>query len=131
MTDCWAFTATEGATLAVDTDMLVSGDRSRLQQLFENLLRNATEHGGPDVTVRVGELDGGSGLYVEDDGPGIAAEDRERIFEEGYSTGESGTGFGLTIVKQIADAHGWEVHVTESADGGARFELSGVDVAEV
>ncbi|MFB6303946.1 MAG: GAF domain-containing protein [Haloferacaceae archaeon] len=80
---------------------------------------------GDDVTVTVGDLR--DGFYVEDDGPGIPEADRERIFESGYSTSESGTGFGLAIVKQIVDAQGWEVRVTEGGDGGARFEITGVE----
>ncbi|OYR85148.1 two-component sensor histidine kinase, partial [Halorubrum distributum] len=61
------------------------------------------------------------------DGPGIPAEDRDRVFESGYTTTSDGTGFGLDIVSQIADGHDWAVSVTESADGGARFEFAGVD----
>ena len=49
------------------------------------------------------------------------------MFEAGYSTSDRGTGFGLSIVSEIADAHGWTVEATEGADGGARFEITGVD----
>ena len=82
-----------------------------------------------DVTVEVGALDG-DGFYVADDGPGIPDADREEIFEYGHTTDEDGTGFGLAIVSTIADAHGWDVTVTDSADGGARFEFSRVTVRE-
>jgi signal transduction histidine kinase len=84
------------------------------------------EHGGDDVTVTVGDLDGG--FYVEDDGPGIPADEREAVFGFGYSTGRDGTGFGLAIVSDIAEAHGWGVTATAGTDGGARFEITGVDV---
>ena len=72
------------------------------------------------------------GFYVADTGPGIPPSDREDVFEAGYSTSEDGTGFGLRIVGQIADAHGWEITVTESenGEGGARFEFTGVEVGE-
>jgi len=80
------------------------------------------------VTITVGATD--EGFYVEDDGPGIPAEERESVFEGGYSTTADGTGFGLRIVEQVATAHGWEVRVTDGTGGGARFEVSGVDVAE-
>ena len=50
------------------------------------------------------------------------------MFEAGYSTTEGGTGFGLSIVKQVANAHGWTLRVTEGTDGGARFEVTGVEV---
>ena len=78
-------------------------------------------HCDPAVTVRVGGLE--DGFYVGDDGPGIPAEQREAVFERGYSTDREGTGFGLSIVAEIVDAHGWRVRVTESAAGGARFEV--------
>ena len=77
----------------------------------------------PGVTIRVGPLDGEPGFYVADDGPGIPPSDRESIFEHGYTTDPDGTGFGLTIVDRIAQAHGWTVAATESAEGGARFEI--------
>jgi len=84
--------------------------------------------GGRDTTVgiRVGATD--DGFFVADDGPGIPADERSDVFEQGYTTGEDGTGLGLAIVSRVADAHGWSVSVTDSADGGARFELSGVTV---
>jgi signal transduction histidine kinase len=80
------------------------------------------EHGSSDLTVRVGELDRG-GFYVEDDGVGIPEDEREEVFGSGYSTGEDGTGFGLAIVTEIVDAHGWRIRVRESREGGARFEI--------
>jgi signal transduction histidine kinase len=49
------------------------------------------------------------------------------VFDDGYSTRPSGTGFGLSIVREIADAHDWTVEVTESADGGAGFEFRGIE----
>ena len=83
------------------------------------------ERGEADLTVRVGELP--SGFYVEDTGPGIPPDERDRVFEAGYTTDRSGTGFGLSIVREIAGAHGWEVAVVEGTDGGARFEFTGVE----
>jgi len=77
-----------------------------------------------DLTLTVGELD--DGFYVADDGVGIPADQRERVFEGGYSLA-SGPGFGLRIVDEIADTHGWSVAATESDDGGARFEITGVE----
>ena len=126
--ECWAGVETAGATLRVETTRAIRADRSRLRQLFENLVRNSVEHAGEGVEITVGDLDGG--FYVADDGPGIPAENRERAFETGYSTADAGTGFGLSIVKAVATAHGWEVQITEGADGGARFELTGVDVLD-
>jgi PAS domain S-box-containing protein len=124
---CWETVATADATLRVETDRPIHADPNRLRQLFENLYRNAVEHGGSDVTVTVGELD--DGFYVEDDGRGIPAEEREDVFEAGYSTTDEGTGFGLSIVGEIVEAHGWTITATEGTDGGARFEITGVSFA--
>lgn len=103
-----------------------------------------------DVTIRVGELDevagdggirktvpsgsvtettSGHGFFVEDDGPGSPKSTRATVFESGYTTDEGGTGLGLTIVRQIAEAHGWRVSLRESERGGARFEFEGVELA--
>jgi signal transduction histidine kinase len=123
--DAWATVATEDATLSVEVDRPVSADRDRLAHVFENLFRNAVQHAGPGVAVTVGSLP--EGFYVEDDGPGIPPEDRERVFEPGYTGSGSGTGLGLAIVEQVVDAHGWDLTVTESDAGGARFEVTGVD----
>ncbi|WP_049936737.1 PAS domain S-box protein [Haloplanus natans] len=124
---CWANVATEDAALNVRVEGTVRADESRLGQAFENLFRNAVEHTADerdDVTITVGSLP--DGFYVEDDGPGIPESDRERIFEAGYSTNQNGTGLGLVIVRDAVEAHGWELAVTESETGGARFEITGV-----
>jgi PAS domain S-box-containing protein len=122
-TDAWRNVDTAGADLTVRELPEVEADPGRLQQLLENLFRNAVEHGGDDVAVEVGPT--GDGFYVADDGEGIPDEEREKLFEAGFSTAEGGTGFGLSIVKQIAEAHGWEVNCVESDAGGARFEFTG------
>jgi PAS domain S-box-containing protein len=70
-----------------------------------------------------------NGFYVADDGPGILEDERDSVFEPGYTTHDEGSGFGLVVVREIADAHGWDVSVTEGAEGGARFEFRGVDPA--
>ena len=123
--ECWATVETEGGSVTVVDEVTVRADRSRLHQLLANLFRNAVEHGGEDVTVTVGALD--DGFYVEDDGPGIPADERDEVFTAGYTTSQEGTGFGLSIVEQTAEAHGWTVVVTESDAEGARFEVRGVD----
>ncbi|MFC7059043.1 sensor histidine kinase [Halovenus salina] len=114
MDRCWETAGDEESTLVVDTDREIYADEHRLQRLFENLFRNVDEHAGNDVTVTVGDLP--DGFYVADDGPGIAPGDRDRVFELGYSTADDGTGFGLYIVKTIADAHDWEVTITDSEE---------------
>lgn len=126
---CWRNVDTAEATRTGDVSRTIQADRSRLQQLLENLIRNAIEHGGEDLTITLGDLDGESGFYVEDNGPGIPEDDQDTVFEAGYSTSEEGTGFGLSIVRQVVDAHGWDVRVTEGSEGGARFEITGVEFA--
>ncbi|MFB6218979.1 MAG: PAS domain-containing sensor histidine kinase [Halobacteriaceae archaeon] len=119
--DAWESVETDGATLTVEDNRSVRADADRLQRALENLFRNAVEHAGPAVEVTVGATP--RGFYVADDGPGIPAEEREDVFDHGYSTAADGTGFGLAIVREIAAAHGWTVSVGESESGGARFEF--------
>ena len=121
---CWAHVDTGEATLVVETDRTVRAEQTRVRQLLENLVRNSVEHAEGPVTVRIGDLP--DGFYVEDDGPGIPPDRREDVFEAGYSTANDGTGLGLNIVQEIAEAHGWTVDVTEGSEGGARFEFTGV-----
>lgn len=122
---CWDTVSTGDATLAVKTDETIVADESRLRQLFENLFRNAVEHGGSGVSVVVESIP--HGFAIADDGPGIPADECEAVFESGFTTTADGTGFGLAIVREIVEAHGWDIRVTESADGGARFEIMGVE----
>jgi len=122
---CWETVETGQAGIRVESDSRIRADRSRLRQLLENLFRNAAEHGGPDVTVTVGDCE--DGFFVADDGTGIPESERERAFDPGYTTAESGTGFGLNIVETIADTHGWEVSVTTGPEGGACFEFHDVE----
>lgn len=115
---------TTDTTFATSIEQPILADESALKQLLENLFRNATEHNDDCVTVTVGEL--ADGFYVEDDGSGIAADKHDTVFETGYSTSKDGTGLGLRIVKQIVEAHGWQIDVTAGSDGGARFEITDV-----
>ena len=123
-TEAWGYVDTDEATLTTADEVpAVTGDAGRLTQLFENLFRNAVEHGGADVTVTVGRLDEDDGFYVADDGSGIPQERQDQVFKHGVTSSERGTGFGLSIVADIAKAHGWTVSVTDGRDGGARFEF--------
>ncbi len=120
-------------------DTKLRADPERLAAVFENLFRNSVEHGStssrdgesrPDdagehagPTIEVGLLANDDGFYVADDGPGIPLDERDDVFDQGYTTASQGTGIGLAIVRRVADAHGWDVRVTESESGGARFEF--------
>ena len=118
----WSTIDAGDAALETDAPPTVSADRERLQTLLENLFRNSVEHAGPAVTIRVGALDD-AGFYVEDDGPGFVDADTDQLFEYGYTTDADNTGFGLNIVDDIVDAHGWTITATTGRDGGARFEV--------
>jgi PAS domain S-box-containing protein len=120
----WRTVESEDATVDIAVSGTLAGDSDRLTRLFENLFRNAIDHAGAGVHVTVGRMEGG--FFVADDGPGIPESERERVFEHGYSTSESGTGLGLMIVRKIANAHGWTVAVADSEDG-ARFDIRTVD----
>ena len=83
------------------------------------------EHGSGDddsgVRVRVGPTE--SGFFLADDGPGIPPAEREAVFRSGVSAAEGGSGVGLAIVETVVDGHDWTVSVSESAAGGARFDI--------
>jgi PAS domain S-box-containing protein len=122
----WRSVDTPEATLDTPASSpAVVADESRLQQLFENLFRNSVEHAGPDVRVTVGTTS--DGFYVADDGPGVPPAERDHVLEAGYTTDEDGTGFGLSIVKQIATGHDWQIEIGDGPAGGARFDITGVD----
>ena len=126
--DAWSYVETGGAALTVADEGRIEADASRLKELLTNLFRNAVEHGdASEITVGFADVDNPEcGVYVADDGSGIPADQRDDVFETGFSTARGGTGLGLAIVEEIATAHGWTVSVTERDDGGARFDVTGI-----
>ena len=80
------------------------------------------------VLVRVGPLE--DGFYFEDDGPRIPEDIRGTVFDHGVTTRDDGSGYGLSVVRTIVDAHGWDITAAESESGGARFEISGLEFTE-
>jgi two-component system sensor histidine kinase MtrB len=114
------------SVLRASEEVFVAGDKSRLGRLFRNLFENADSHGGGLTNVEVSTSDDGVLVVVDDSGPGIRPEDRERAFER-FATGatkrgsSSGTGLGLALVAETAAAHGGAVWCTSSSAGGARF----------
>jgi|GEM_PF-2405379 len=119
------------ATLVLDGKGYLRADESRFRQLVENVLWNALEHAGETPTVRAGLL--ADGFYIEDDGPGIPEPKRKQVLSPGFTTAEGGGkhfGFGLAIVREIARAHDWNIAITESDEGGARFEFTGVELRQ-
>ena len=120
----WSHVETGEATLELAVEgVTVEADPDRLSQLFENCFRNSIEHGGADVTITVEELPERQGFTVADDGPGFDGADAAKVFEDGYTTSRDGTGFGLSIVAEIATQHGWSVSAGDAAGGGARIEV--------
>lgn len=103
----------------------IIGDRVALERAVANLVQNAIQHGGRQgsITVHVGRA---TGITVTDEGKGIPAEQRGRIFEPFHRLSGYGKGFGLGLnfVQEIARLHGGQVQVLEGPTGGAAFRLS-------
>jgi signal transduction histidine kinase/DNA-binding response OmpR family regulator len=120
--EAWTRVNTREAELTMEPVGEIEADEGRLASVFENLFRNAVEHGGKAVEIEVGPIPDG-GFYVADDGPGLPDGGTEELFDWGKTTESSGSGLGLAIVSTVAEAHGWTVEATESGHGGARFEF--------
>jgi signal transduction histidine kinase len=106
----------------------VFGVSDDLHRLMLNLIENALVHTPPgtEVTVRVGGAAGWATLEVEDSGPGIPTQARERIFDRfvrGSGETGGGSGLGLAIVRAVAERHGGGVEVSDGSAGGARFTV--------
>lgn len=105
----------------------VRGDAAALGQVVRNLVDNAIRHANGTVLLSAGTQGAEAWLTVEDDGPGVPASDRGRIFErfvrldEARARDAGGSGLGLAIVEEIVRIHGGRVAVSDSALGGARF----------
>ncbi|RBI64611.1 hypothetical protein DMJ13_09080 [halophilic archaeon] len=122
----WEKVDASDATLEVLVDGTIRADETYVEHLFRNLFENAVDHGRADVAITVGELP--TGFYVEDDGPGIPADERETVFEVGYTTAANhgGMGLGLAFVDELAGVYEWTCAVTDGDAGGARFEFTNV-----
>jgi two-component system sensor histidine kinase TctE len=107
----------------------VSGDAFLLREALSNLVHNALEysHLGGRVTVRTGRRNGHAFFEVEDDGPGIAPEERARVLERFYrvpGTPGTGSGLGLAIVHDIAASHAASIFIAEGSAGGCRVGIT-------
>ena len=118
-------------TLDADQPIVVTGDDTRLRQVVGNLMRNALVHTPPmtPIEVAVTTEDSVARMSVTDHGPGLPADQLERIFEPFYradpsrSRDSGGAGLGLSIVNAVVVAHGGQVTVKETSGGGATFEV--------
>ena len=98
-----------------------TGNRTQSGDSVEHGSTSNRPQADNSLTVTVGRDD--KGFFIGDNGVGIPAADRQQVFDSGYVSGDNGggTGLGLTIVEEIADAHDWQIELTESDGGGARF----------
>ncbi|MGH9229361.1 MAG: sensor histidine kinase [Acidimicrobiales bacterium] len=132
----------EATSLRVDTTRVsagrVGGDRAALWRALRNLGDNAVRHANSQVTFALGEQDGAVVLDLDDDGPGIPAADRQRVFERfvrldnARARDAGGSGLGLAIVAEVVGAHRGTISIGDSGLGGARFEvrLPAIDALE-
>ncbi|MBD1553711.1 sensor histidine kinase [Pseudomonas typographi] len=112
-----------GLALEADEPVPIRGEPTLLHELLSNLVDNALAHtpAGGNVTLRV--LAPGI-LEVEDDGPGIPADERERVFERFYRRGNQGSGLGLAIVGEICRAHRAQISLHDGKAGGLRVRVT-------
>lgn len=123
----------KGTGLVIDISRVsggqIYGDPVLLNQVVANLLTNAARHARSTVRIELDEVGGRTVLVVDDDGSGIAVEDRDRVFErfarldEARARDAGGAGLGLAIVKKVVDALGGTVAISDSTAGGARFTV--------
>jgi signal transduction histidine kinase len=108
--------------------VIVEGDRMRLGQALGNLIDNARKYGRGEVRVETWTSASEVGLAVEDDGPGVPADQRARIFERfvrlDAARGRGGSGLGLAICAEVAAAHGGRAWMEPARDGGSRFVIA-------
>jgi len=100
-------------------------DRARIDRAVHNVVRNALESAGKGGTVEVLTRDDphSTVIVVDDDGPGIAPEDRQRVFELFWTKKRGGTGLGLPLARRAVEGHGGEIEVLARPGGGARFVI--------
>lgn len=122
--DAWKVVSPDNATLSVIGSRTIMADKSRLQQLFENLFRNVKEHCGEDVTVTVRPTD--TGFEVSNDGPEMPTSVAESLFKDSF--GADRVGLGLLIIERVVSGHGWEGKL-ETTPEETTFRFSGVGTA--
>lgn len=137
--DSWKIIDPSHAELVLEDEFTVYGNRQQLNTIFENLFKNAIQHGGRDVTITVGKKqhistttrkdpDDKFTIYIEDDGKGINDDVKDSLFQMNVTTKTRGpgNGVGMNIIKTAVEAHGWEIEVDDKYVTGARFEIKNV-----
>ena len=111
----------------LDADLVATVDGQRLRQVFANVVKNAVEaterRPDPRVDVALYARDGVAVVEVRDNGVGMRAEQRERLFLPFFTTKPTGTGLGMAIVKKIMDLHGGEIEIESVPDVGTTVRL--------
>lgn len=106
----------------------VRGDPAAIERMLANLIQNAVDHGGRNVILRVQ----GEAIEVEDDGPGIPVEERDRVFDPFHRlrARETGSGLGLNLIRQVMTLHGGAAYALEAPAGGTIMRLEFVESAQ-
>jgi signal transduction histidine kinase len=110
-----------------DSTLMVNVDLERIRHVFDNVIENAIKYGGEGRTVQIGwredDAPDGVRVFVDDTGPGVPVDMRERVFAKFVrvpGTGKRGSGLGLNIVRDVVAAHGGTIGIDEAPLGGAR-----------
>lgn len=109
--------------VAIEPNLPLLGDRTRLPMIWNNLLSNALEAARHRVTVRATALTDHVVVEVTDDGPGVPPDARARIWEPFYTDKPNGTGLGLALARSVVDRHAGTIEVLDGVDGGARLRV--------
>lgn len=128
----WQSVLTKEAELELpESEWKIRANEGRFCQLLENVIRNAVEHGGAAVKVKVGILDGAEGFYVEDSGVGIPSGLKLQLETPSGLQRQQDAGYGLEIIQNVAAEHDWGMEISDAESGGARFEFDRATVFQV
>jgi nitrogen fixation/metabolism regulation signal transduction histidine kinase len=101
----------------------VNADNSQVRRLLINLIRNSIQAGASEIKLRIGRDNDFCTLLIEDNGKGIISENREKIFEQNFTTKSSGMGLGLKLAKRFLDGIGGDIQLVDSGTHGTTFRI--------
>jgi signal transduction histidine kinase len=124
--------------MELEEDLIVPVDSAALRQIVLNLLDNAAKYGpnGQRIVVGMALFESGARIWVDDEGEGIPARERERVFNPFYrsprNNRQTGSGIGLAVVRELVALHGGEAWIEDAPDGGARVlvQFPGAQIAD-